>query len=90
VPAGWQVASQPFRLAAGQSQSFQLRFTVPVGAKWDVYDVYGVARADSSAVLNDISDFSSPGPTRDKSVTSRRCVLTMMARCFLVRRKGLR
>jgi hypothetical protein len=43
-PAGWQVASQPFRLAAGQSQSCELRFTVPVGTKWDVYDVYGVAQ----------------------------------------------
>jgi hypothetical protein len=44
LPAGWKVTPQPFRLATGRSQTFDVSFTVPAGTRWDVYDVYGVAR----------------------------------------------
>ncbi|MHB9025595.1 MAG: DUF6259 domain-containing protein [Armatimonadota bacterium] len=44
LPAGWESDRAPFSIAPGAGAEFTLGFTVSAGAKYDVHDIYAVAR----------------------------------------------
>ncbi len=44
LPQGWKSDSRDFRIAAGESNGWELTFTVPPGIPYDVYDLYAVTR----------------------------------------------
>lgn len=44
LPPGWKATPAAFRVAGGETASVVLSFTVPRGTKYDVYDLYAVAK----------------------------------------------